>query len=176
MDTISRENNSILPIAGVIAGALALLLAVVALFKLSSAGKEIGLLKEDLNSRIGSVEAQVVAAADAANSAKNLTNRLQGDTQSAFQQVADQIGSVRADIAKVQESLTKPKAAAGAAGAKAPKEPAVAGPDEYIVKAGDSGMKIAKANSTTLADLQAVNPSTNWTKLKPGDKLKLPKK
>ena len=177
MDTISRENNSILPIAGVIAGALALLLAVVALFKLSSAGKEITLLKEDLNSRIGSVEAQVTAAADAANTAKNLTNRLQGDTQSAFQQVADQIGSVRADIAKVQESLTKPKAAAGPAGTKAAKEPAVAGPDEYIVKAGDvSGTKIAKANGVSIADLQAVNPGVNWSKLKIGDKLKLPKK
>ena len=177
MDTISRENNSILPIAGVIAGALALLLAVVALFKLSSAGKEITLLKEDLNSRIGSVEAQVTSAVSTADRVNSSLSGLRNETNGAFAQVATELGSVRAEITKVQESLTKPKAAAGPASGKAAKEPAVAGPDEYIVKAGDvSGTKIAKANGVSIADLQAVNPGVNWSKLKIGDKLKLPRK
>lgn len=174
MDTISRENNSFLPLAGVIAGALALLLAIVALFKLSAAGKETVALKEDVNSRIMSMESQVSSAASAAESARSSITRLGNETQTAFSSVANELGSVRGELAKIQESLTKPKAAAAAGGAA--KAPAVAGPDEYIVKSGDSGMKIARANGVSIADLQAVNPGINWNKLKVGDKLKLPKK
>ena len=175
MDTISRENNSFLPLAGVIAGALALLLAIVALFKLSKTGSEITTLKEDLNSRVASMESQVGQAAQTASEAKNGINSLQRGTQDGFNAVADQLASVRTEIAKLQESLTKPKAAATANGGAA-KAPAVAGPDEYIVKSGDTGMKIAKANGVSIGDLQAVNPGINWNKLKVGDKVKLPKK
>jgi LysM repeat protein len=175
MDTISRENNSVLPLAGVIAGALALLLAVVALFKLSSAGKEIAQLKEDLGSRMSSMESQVSAAASAAESARSFSRGLESQVNAAFTEVSNQLASVRAEIAIVKESLTKPKPAAAGAGAAA-KGPVVAGPDEYIVKSGDTGMKIARANGVSIADLQAVNPGLNWTKLKVGDKVKLPKK
>ena len=175
MDTISRENNSFLPLAGVIAGALALLLAIVALFKLSASGKEIAALKEDINSRIMSMESQVSGAASTAESVRGSVNRLSSDTQTAFQSVANEIGSVRADIAKLQESLTKPKAAPAAGGGA--KTPAVAGEGEYIVKTGDvSGAKIARDNGVSLSDLMAVNPGVNWTRLKVGDKLKLPRK
>jgi LysM repeat protein len=174
MDTISRENNSFLPLAGVIAGALAFLLAIVALFKLSAAGKEIVALKEDVNSRIMSMESQVSSAASSAQTAESSLRQLRNETNTAFQTVANELGSVRGEIAKVQESLTKPKAATAAGGAA--KAPAVAGPDEYIVKSGDSGMKIARANGVSIADLQAVNPGINWNRLKVGDKLKLPKK
>ena len=38
----------------------------------------------------------------------------------------------------------------------------------YTIKPGDSGAKIARANSITLADLQTLNPDVNWTKLKVG--------
>ncbi len=174
MDTISRENNSFLPLAGVIAGALALLLAIVALFKLSAAGKEITALKEDINSRIMSMESQVSSAASTAESVRGSVTRLSSDTQTAFQSVANELGSVRAEITKLQESLTKPKAAAGPGGAA--KAPAVAGPGEYIVKSGDIPSKIAKANGVTSADLISVNPGVNWKSLKVGQKLKLPQK
>jgi LysM repeat protein len=174
MDTISRENNSVMPLAAVIAGALAFLLAVVALFKLSAAGKEIVALKEDVNSRVSSMESQVSSAAAAAESARNFGRGLESQVNAAFNEVSSQLGSVRGEVAKIQESLTKPKAAAAGGATKAP---AVAGPDEYIVKVGDvSGTKIAKANGVSIADLQAVNPGVNWNKLKVGDKIKLPKK
>jgi LysM repeat protein len=83
---------------------------------------------------------------------------------------------VKGEVTKIQEAATKPKAAAPGAKGAAAKGPAVAGPDEYVVKAGDGGAKIAKANGVTLADLQAVNPGVNWTKLKVGEKIKLPAK
>lgn len=174
MDTISRENNSFLPLAGVIAGALALLLAIVALFKLSAAGKEIAAIKEDTNSRIMSMESQVSSTASNVESVRGSVTRLTNDMKTAFQSVADEIGGVRADITKFQDALAKPKAAAAGGAAKGP---VVAGPGEYIVKAGDvSGTKIAKANGVSIADLQAVNPGVNWSKLKIGQKLKLPQK
>ena len=53
----------------------------------------------------------------------------------------------------------------------------MAGPGEYVVKPGDvSGMKIATNLGVSLHDLMDVNPSVNWTKLKVGDKLKVPQK
>ncbi len=174
MDTISRENNSFLPLAGVIAGALALLLAIVALFKLSAAGKEIAILKEDLTSRVGSVESQMGTVVNDVASAKSGVASLQRGTQDGFNEVANQLAAVRTEITKLQESMTKPKAAAAAGGAA--KAPAVAGPDEYIVKSGDIPSKIAKANGFTTADLIAVNPGVNWKSLKVGQKLKLPQK
>ena len=54
--------------------------------------------------------------------------------------------------------------------------PAVAGPGEYVVKSGDGGAKIAKANGVSISDLVAVNPGVDWTKLKVGQKVQLPKK
>jgi LysM repeat protein len=68
-------------------------------------------------------------------------------------------------------------AKASAKGAKAGGgEPAVAGPGEYIVKPGDTGVKIAHANGCSLTDLESVNPGVTWTHLKVGEKLKLPEK
>jgi LysM repeat protein len=52
----------------------------------------------------------------------------------------------------------------------------VAGPGEYVVKSGDTGVKIARANSVAIGDLQAVNPGVNWNSLKVGQKVKLPQK
>jgi LysM repeat protein len=52
----------------------------------------------------------------------------------------------------------------------------VAGPDEYIIKSGDTGAKIARERGVSLADLQTVNPGVNWTRLAVGQKIKLPKK
>ena len=75
-------------------------------------------------------------------------------------------------IAKIEEGQKKPAAAAGKSSG-----PVVAGPGEYIVKAGDtSGTKIAKAVGVSIGDLQAVNPGVNWSHLSIGQKLKLPKK
>jgi LysM repeat protein len=52
----------------------------------------------------------------------------------------------------------------------------VAGPGEYVVRSGDSFAKIARSQGVSIADLTAVNPGVNSSKLQPGQKLKLPKK
>lgn len=185
MDTISRENNSILPIAGVLVGVLALLLSGVALVKLSSANKSIDTLKDSMT-KIDSVETEVRSVAssvDQAKSAADNANRqiaaTQRDTNSAFSTVASELTNIKAEI----EKLHAPKAAApagpgakGEKGEKAEKVAPVAGEGEYLVKPGDSGVKIAKAHGVSLDDLKAVNPGVNWSGLKVAQKIKLPKK
>jgi LysM repeat protein len=180
MDTISRENNSVLPIAGVLVGVLALILSGVALAKLSTAHTAIEGLKESVT-KIDSLEAEVRSAstsADQAKAAAETANRgvtsLQTSANTAFNSVAEQIGAVRAEI----EKMHAPKAASakGEKGEKGEKAPAVAGEGEYLVKSGDTGAKIARAHGATIEDLKTVNPGVNWNGLKVGQKIKLPKK
>jgi LysM repeat protein len=179
MDTISRENNSYLPVAGVIAGVLAVILSVVALVKLSKVGKTVDGLTDSV-AKIDSLEGEVRNSTQAAEKANSGIASLQRSSNDAFSQVAQQLGDVRGEIDKLKEAQKAPPPkltnAKGEKGEKAPKEPPVAGPGEYVVKSGDSGAKIARANAVSLADLQAVNPGVNWTKLKVGDKVKLPAK
>jgi len=177
MDTISRENNSYLPVAGVIIGVLALVLSGVALAKISSAKKEIAAQVEPLNQKIEEAEGQARNAAAAADKASGSINKLATDTQAAFTQVAQEIGNIRGEITKVQEAKVAPKTAKGEKGAKgAAKEPVTAGPDEYVIKAGDTFAKIARARGVTPAEITAVNPSVNSAKLHVGQKIKLPAK
>ena len=176
MDTISRENNSYLPVAGVIVGVLALVLSGVALAKISSAKKEIAAQVEPLSSRIDEAEGQARNATASADKASGSINKLASDTQAAFTQVAQELGNIRGEITKVQESKVAPKGDKSAKGDKAAAGPVVAGPDEYVIKAGDTFAKIARAHGCTIADLQAVNAGVDSSKLKVGQKIKLPAK
>jgi len=171
MDTISRENNSMLPVAGVIVGVLALLVGGYAAIKASSLQKTV-VTHEEKIAKIDGLESQVGSAAAASDKTARDITSLNRSTQEAFNTVAASLGNIQASITKIEESQKKPAAAA----AKTPSEPVVAGPDEYVVKGGDSGMKIARAQGVSLADLMAVNQGVNWNALKVGQKIKLPKK
>lgn len=170
MDTISRENNSYLPVAGVLVGVIAIVLSVVALAKVSSAKKEILAQVEPLSARIDEAEGQARNATAAADKASGSINKLASDTQAAFTQVAQELGNIRGEIVKVQEAKVAPKAGTKATG------PVVAGPDEYVIKSGDTFAKIARAVGSTIADIQAVNAGVDSSKLKVGQKIKLPAK
>ena len=160
-------------------GVLALILSGVALAKLSTANRTIGELKESMT-KLDAVEAEARSATSAAEQAKSSADRansgissLQSSTQTAFTSVAGELGNLKAEIEKMHTAPAK--AAAGAKGEKA--APAVAGPGEYIVKAGDvSGTKIAKTLGVSIEDLKSVNPSVNWSHLSIGQKLKVPQK
>jgi hypothetical protein len=65
MDTLSRDSNSsgsVLPLVGVIAGGLALVLSIVALVKLSTLQKSVAAHEEAISSKIPALEASVSAA------------------------------------------------------------------------------------------------------------------
>jgi LysM repeat protein len=171
MDTISREtNSSYLPVAGVIIGLVALLLASVALYKTSSLGKKV---PENLPEQLTNIEGKADSASAAADRAVSNLAKLQTSVQSAFDSIGPEIGSMKASIAKFEEAA---KTRGAAPKAVKSSEPVVAGPDEYVVKPGDTGTKIAKEKGVPLNDLEAVNPGIDWKHLRVGQKLKVPGK
>jgi LysM repeat protein len=171
MDTISRENNtSYLPFAGLIAGVIALILAVVGLVQVSKLKAANLAFQEEQTAKVAAIEATATAANTASEGATRSITALQRSTQEAFGQVAGEITRINGEIVKIQEAAAKPKVSAKTGG------PAVAGPDEYVIVGGDTGAKIARAKGVSLADLIAVNSGVNWSGLKVGQKIKLPVK
>jgi len=178
MDTISRESNSsYLPIAAIIVGAIAIVLSIVALARLSSVGTDNTEAQNAQLAKIQAIEDQVRTATASAEQVSTRLTSLQRQTNDAFSKVQQAFGTINEDMVKLQELAARaPAPTPAAAGGSATRAPAVAGPDEYIVKSGDTGTKIAANNSVSLADLLAVNPGVNWSRLAVGQKLKLPKK
>jgi LysM repeat protein len=170
MDTISsRENSNIMPMVGVIAGVIALVLAVVALVKVNNANKTLAAHEEKI-AKVDIIESSASAAAAAADKANGDIRKLTTQTQDAVNQIGTMIGDLGARVTKIEEAQKARPAAKGGS------KDVVAGPGEYVIKKGDTGMSICRANGVSLADLQAVNPGVNWNNLKLGQKIKLPKK
>ena len=169
MDTISRENNSLLPVGGIIVGVVALLLGCLALVQASKANKLLVEHQAKID-KVDAIEQTATNAQTAAEKGSRDLKQLNEQTQNAFNQVSTIIANLQGTVTKLEESTKKP------VGKKGSKEPAVAGPDEYIVKAHDTAGKIAKSHGVSVADLKSVNPDVNWAKLSVGTKIKLPAK
>lgn len=179
MDPITREPSpSYLPIACLIVAVLALIIGGVALASASKAKGAAASAQAALAeqaSRISGFEESISTVRNTADAARTASNKLVGEVNSAFQQIAGELTKVTSEVAKLQEVASRAPSARPTGGAVAAAKP-VAGPGEYLVKASDTGMKIASANGVSIGDLQAVNPGVNWNALKVGQKLKLPKK
>jgi LysM repeat protein len=175
MDTISRENNSMLPVGGIVVGVIGLLLGGIALLQISKVNKTLAEHQVKVD-KVDTVEGQAQAAAAAADKADKGTTALRGQMQDAFNQVGGELGNLRGAITKLEEAAKKPAPAPVGKDGKKSSAPAVAAPGEYLVKSGDTGAKIARAQGVALNDLVAVNPGVNWNKLGAGQKIKLPKK
>ena len=177
MDTLSRDSNnsgSILPLVGVIAGGLALVLAIVALVKLSTLQKTVTAQGDEV-AKIATVENEVRSAA-----AKSETDMkgLRDGIQNALNSVGTEIGAMRAQITKIEEAQ-KARAAApagkgGAGGGVV--TGTVDANGNYAVAPGDTLSKIAKKFATKIDAIEAENPGLDPTKLKVGQKIKIPKK
>lgn len=171
MDTISRENNSMLPVGGIIVGVAALLLAAYSAVTLSKVNKAVAAQDEKI-AKIESIEAQATsAAAEAAKANKTIIDYAR-QTQGGFDSVVSDLTKLRDEISKIQDS--QKKAPAGVA--RKSSEPVVAGPDEYVIKSGDTFSKIAAAQGLKASDIAAVNPGVDSSKLHVGQKIKLPAK
>jgi LysM repeat protein len=171
MDTISRENNSMLPVGGVIVGVLALLVGGYGAIKASGLQKTVTEQAEKV-AKIDGLESQLGSVAATADKSSKDIGSLSRTTQEAFNTVAADLGNIHAAITKIEESAKKP-AAAGKAG----HGPVVAGPGEYVIKAGDTFAKIGRANGGfSGSEVASVNPGADPSKLKVGQKIKLPQK
>lgn len=167
MDTISRENNSMLPVAGVIVGVLALLVGGYGAIKASGLQKVVTAQEEKV-AKIDGIESQLGSTAATADKSAKDIGSLSRTTQEAFNTVAADLGNIHASITKLEEAR---KAPAGKGHADV-----VAGPGEYVIKAGDTFSKIGKARGFTGADVASVNPGVDPSHLKVGQKIKLPVK
>jgi LysM repeat protein len=177
MDTISRENNSMLPVGAIIVGVIALLLGGYSAITISKLNKTVA--EQDAKmAKIEAVESAANQAASATETLKRQYNELRSATQAGFDTISPAIQGLQTTVLELKESMKKPAPPAGKEkDRKGTGEPPVAGPGEYVVKPGDaSGAKIARDQGVSLGDLQAVNPGVDWNKLKIGQKLKLPKK
>ena len=181
MDTLSRDSNnsgSILPIAGVIVGGLALVLAIVALVKITSLQKSVNTQADEV-AKISSIENEARSASTAAAKVDADVKALRNGIQAPFDQIGTAIGEIKARITVVEEAQ-KARAAAAPKGGKAGTPGVVTGTVDangnYSVAPGDTVSKIAKKFATRVDAIEAENPGLDPTKLKVGQKIKIPKK
>lgn len=176
MDTLSRDSNgsgSILPLVGVIAGGLALVLSITALFKLSTLQKTVAAHDAEIP-KIATLDSEVKATAAKADAD---VKSLRTGIQSTFDQVGEQIGIIKAQITKIEEAQ---KARAAAPAGKGGKPGVVTGTVDangnYSVAPKDTISGIARKFATTRDAIEAENPGLDPAKLKVGQKIKIPKK
>lgn len=178
MDTLSRDSNnsgSTLPLVGVIAGGLALVLSIVALVKLSTLQKSVAAHDEAIN-KIPGIEASISAAATKAQVDTDMKG-LRTGVQSALDQVGNEIGTINAKITKIEEAQKARAAAPAGKGGKAAAPTGVLNADgTYSVAPGDTLSKIAKKFATRVDSIEAENPGLDPAKLKVGQKIRIPKK
>lgn len=162
-----------LPIGGIILGGLGLLAGVFAFVQASKANRTVAEYQPKIE-RIDSIEQQASsAAASAERASRELAARMR-EVQQGFDTIGPALGRLQESMTKLEESQKRPAVAEKKAGGAT--TPAVAGPGEYVIKAGDTFSKISREHGVSLADLQAVNPNVSSSSLKIGQKIKLPEK
>lgn len=176
MDTLSRDSNSsssVLPLVGVIAGALGLILAIVALVKLSTLQKNVAAHEAEIP-KIATIEGDLRASTA---KTENDMRGLREGVQNALNQVGTEIGTLRAQITKVEEAQKARAAAPAAKGGAAPAATGVLNADgTYTVAAGDNPSKIARKFGVKLDALEAENPGLDARNIKIGQKIRIPRK
>lgn len=174
MDTLSRDSSSsssVLPLVGVIAGALGLILAIVALVKLSTLQKTVAEHGLEIP-KIATIEGDLRTAT---TKTENDLRGLREGVQNALTQVGTEIGTLRAQITKVEEAQKAKAAPAGKAGGAAPT--GVLNADgTYSIAPGDTLAKVARKFAVKLDAIEAENPGLDPAKLKVGQKIRIPKK
>lgn len=176
MDTLSRDSNgsgSILPLVGVIAGGLALVLSITALFKLSTLQKAVAAHDTEI-AKIATLESDIRATASKADAD---VKSLRAGIQTTFDQVGGEIGTINAKIAKIEEAQKARAAApAGKGGAAAAATGVLNADGTYTIGSGDTLAKVARKFAVKLDAIEAENPGLDPAKLKVGQKIRIPKK
>ena len=155
---------------GVGLGALGLILSIVALVKLSTLQKTVAEHSQEIP-KIATLEGDLRAAT---TKTENDLRGLREGVQNALTQVGTEIGAVKGRLDKVEEAQKAKAAPAGKGGAAAT---GVLNADgTYTVGSGDSFAKIARKFAVKMDAIEAENPGLDPTKLKVGQKIKIPKK
>jgi LysM repeat protein len=176
MDTLSRDSSSsssnIVPMIGAFTGVIGLLLAVVALVQLSGVKKTQAAHGDEI-AKIANIENEVRSqGVKIDGDMKNLRDGV----QNALNQVGTEIGSMRAQLTKIEEDAKKRAVAPapGVKGGKAAPTGVKNADGTYTVASGDNLSKIARKFGTSVDAIQAENPGLTPTGLKIGQKIRLP--
>lgn len=175
MDTLSRDSNgsgSILPLVGVIAGGLALVLSITALFKLSTLQKAVAAHDAEI-AKIATLESDVRATATKADAD---VKSLRAGIQTTFDQVGAEIGTINAKIAKIEEAQKARAAAPAAKGAAAAPTGVLNADGTYTIGSGDTLAKVARKFGVKLDAIEAENPGLDPARLRVGQKIRIPKR
>ena len=176
MDTLSRDSNSsgsILPLVGVIAGGLALVLAILALVKISKVDAKVNAHEDAITNKIPALEASMSAATAKADTA---ITGLRSGIQTALDQVGNEIGTINAKITKMEEAMKKPAPVAGKGGAAAAPTGVLNADGTYSIAPGDTLSKIARKFAVRTDSIEAENPGLDPAKLRVGQKIRIPKR
>lgn len=173
MDTLSRDSgnsNNMMPIVGVVLGAAALLFSIALYVKISKTEKIVAAHSEEMP-KIATLENEVRAASAKADSdMKNLRDGV----QNALNQVGTEIGAMRAQVTKMEEAQKARAVAPGKAGG-APT--GVRNSDgTYSIAPGDTVAKVAKKFGMRIDSIMAENPGLEPSRLRVGQKIRLPAK
>jgi LysM repeat protein len=175
MDTLSRDSNSsnsVLPLVGVIAGALALILAIVALVKISSIKKEVDAHGLEIP-KIATLEGDL---RNATTANENSNKALREAVQNALNQVGEQIGTLRGQVTKIEEAQKARAAAPAGKGAAAAPTGVLNADGTYSIAPGDTLAKVARKFAVKIDAIEAENPGIDAARLKVGQKVRIPKK
>ncbi|KXU36548.1 hypothetical protein AXK11_04145 [Cephaloticoccus primus] len=176
-----------LPVGAIIVGVIGLLLGGYSAISLGNVKRTLAEHQGKM-ARFDSFESQVGTATSASEKATRDIGALTRSTQDAFNQVGAELGNLRGAITKLEESprarsaataaANRPAANAaantGAAAAASGAQAAASGGGDYVVKSGDTGVRIARELGISFASLQAANPDVNWNRLGVGQRLKRP--
>lgn len=163
-----------MPMAGVILGAIALLLGIFTMVKATKVEKAVTAQGDEI-AKIATLESEVRSAS--AKSETDLRN-LREAVQKAFNDVTTTFGDVNAKIARMEEAMKKPAPAAPAAkGGAAPAPTGVLNADgTYTVAAGDNLTRIAAKFGVRVDAILADNPGLEPTRLRVGQKIRIPRR
>jgi LysM repeat protein len=101
---------------------------------------------------------------------------LRSGIQTALDQVGGEIGTINAKLAKIEEAMKKPASAAGGKGGGGVVTGTVDANGNYTIAPGDTLSKIANKFATRVDSIEEENSSLDPTKLKVGQKIKIPRK
>ncbi len=179
MDTLSRDSssssNNILPMVAIAIGGIGLLIGIFGMVKATKLEKIVATQGEELL-KIETVRGEIQALGSKVDT--DLVN-LRNGMQAALTQVGTELGAVKGQVAKLEEAAKKPAPAPvgkGPAGKTAVATGTVDANGNYTVGPGDTINKIAKKFATKPDTIEAENPGLNPTKLRVGQKIKIPRK
>lgn len=149
---------------------------------LGASGLYVGLSSKDMENRVdqrlAAIEQQVAGNADSISQANGRLTKWGEQVQAAFLQVNTELTTIKGQIPPKKEVKSDPKDASESDGTADGKKRVKQSPADaskvHVVKAGETLAKIAKAYNVKVSALQKANPGLDPSKLKVGQKIKLP--